>query len=325
MKNFILDLSEKIINEKHKISFEDALKLTEVNRDDLLFLIYCANLITKKFNKTDVELCSILNVKSGACSEDCKFCGQSIFYNTGVSVYEILDKEKIFESAKNAKKNKANRFCVVTSGNEIKDRDFEKICETLNFIKYNLDINLDASLGRLTRDKVILLKKTGLSRYNHNIETSESFFANICTTHTFKDRLHTILLCKQQGLDLCTGGIIGLGENYKHRIEFAFILKELDINYIPLNFLHPIAGTPLENIQPLKPLEILKIISIFRFILPDKNLRICGGREKNLRSLQPLIFFAGANGIIIGDYLTTHGQASELDLQMLDDLELKFY
>lgn len=306
------------------LSFEEALILVEIeDKKELESLFIAANRIREKFRGRKVDLCSITNAKSGNCSQDCSFCAQSAHSNTKVNVYPLISAEEILSRASQASLNKAHRFCIVTSGCFVEEDEFKEICKAIGLIKNKFPtLKMDASLGKLTREKTVALKEAGLDRYNHNIETVESFFDKVCTTHSFQDRLETLKILKQVGIEVCCGGIIGLGESNRQRIEFAFCLKDLDVDCLPINFLNPVQGTPLQNSNIPEPLELLKIISIFRLILPRKQIRICGGRERNLGEFQSQIFFAGADAIILGGYLTTKGNEPHQDLQMISDLGL---
>lgn len=298
----------------------EALEFVNVDFCDLL---YVANKIREKYCGNKVLLCGIVNAKSGRCSEDCKFCAQSAHYNTDISKYEILGVDDILSKAVVAERNGAKRFGIVISGKGIFRAEEKKIViEAIKEIKKTTSLKVDASLGCISCEDAILLRKAGLDRYHHNLETSPRFFPRICTTHSFEDRLATLENVKKAGLELCTGGLFGLGESWEDRIKLAFIIKKYDPVSVPLNFLFPIPNTPLENANYLTPKEILKIIAIFRLILPENDISVCGGREYNLRDLQSWIFFAGANGFMVGDYLTTKGRSVEDDLQLLKDLDL---
>jgi len=320
----IKDIEAKILSGRD-LSFDEADSLIKINEAcDLQALFETANRVREKFRGDRVDLCSITNAKSGNCSQDCAFCAQSSHHNTKANTYPFVSVEEILERAKHAFDSKAHRFCIVTSGCFVDEKELQEICRVVTLIKKNFPtLKMDASLGKLTREQARSLKDAGLDRYNHNIETTESLFGQICTTHSFKDRLETIRILKEVGIEVCCGGIIGLGENDRQRIEFAFYLKELDVDCVPINFLNPVGGTPLENNKIPEPLELLKIISVFRLILPKKQIRICGGRQKNLGQHQSRIFFAGADAIIIGDYLTTKGSQPNEDLQMISDLGLR--
>lgn len=291
-----------------------------VNNWDIYDLLYIANRIRQGYCGDRIKFCSIVNAKSGRCSEDCKFCAQSIHYKTGAPEYPLKSPEEILIAAKEAQRNGSNRFCIVTSGRQVSDWD--SIYRIIRLLKKETNLKVEASLGCIDLKHAKQLKEAGLTRYNHNLETSPRFFPNICTTHSFNDRLNTARIIKEVGLELCCGGIFGMGETWEDRIELAIILKELDPNSIPLNFLRPIPGTPLGNITPISPLEILRIIAIYRIILPDKDIFICGGREYNLRSLQSWMFYAGANATMLGNYLTTTGNPPQEDLKMVEDLGL---
>lgn len=305
------------------------LSLTRVNRlrairgDEIYGLLNAAYRIRKRFRGKKVELCAITNARSGACLEDCAFCAQSSWHKTNVPVYPLLEPDEIYHRAKRAEDLGAGYFCIVTSGRRLQNKkDFLKICKAISKIRSRLKLNVDGSLGELSLDEARALKDAGLFRYNHNLETARSLYAEVCTTHTYSDRLKTIENVKRAGLELCCGGIFGMGETWAQRLEFAFALKNLNPECIPLNFLNPVPGTKLQNQNPLAPLEFLKIIALFRFLFPKQEIKICGGREANLRSLQPFLFLAGADSIILGDYLTTKGNPPQYDLQMIRDLGL---
>jgi biotin synthase len=325
LKGFIQRLAQKAIAHK-QVSFQEALKLLSVEHEDLFLLLHAANRIRLNFRTNRVSLCSITNAKSGECPEDCIFCSQSSYYNTSIKTYPLISKDEIVRRAHLAAETKTHRFCIVISGRGIEsDVELDNICEAIRQIKQEMPaLKMDASLGCLNLRQAKRLKDAGLDRYNHNIETTEEFFASICTTHTFKDRLKTLAILQEVGIEICCGGIFGLGESDRQRIELAFTLKKLDVDCIPINFLNPISGTPLENSPQINPWELLKIIAVYRFILPTKEIRICGGRERNLRSLQSMIFAAGSDAIILGDYLTTAGNPADEDLKMLEDLGLDF-
>jgi len=323
-KNSILDIERKILAGKD-ITFEQAYYLVEEQDERTLQYIYsAANRLRHHFRGNRVDLCAITNAKSGSCSEDCAFCSQSAHHNTNVKVYPLLPIKEIIKRALKAVRNKTHRFCIVTSGCKVNKDELELICQTIRTLKQKFPhLKIDASLGALTESDAILLQQAGLDRFNHNIETACSFFPKICSTHTFADRIRTIKVLKKTKIEVCCGGIFGLGENNKQRIELAFTLKELDVDCVPLNFLNPIPGTPLEKSKIPTVAELLKLISVFRFILPTKQIRICGGRERNLGKYQHLIFYAGADAIIIGDYLTTKGNPAKEDLKMISDLGLE--
>jgi biotin synthase len=231
-----------------------------------------------------------------------------------------MDVDHMVKEAKDAQKSKTGRFCLISSGRDLNDKEFETVLNALSQIRDETDLALDCSFGTLTQERAEALKKVGVTRYNHNLETAESHFSKICTTHSFQDRIRTIEILKDQGFSICCGGIIGLGESAQQRLELAFSLRALEIDCIPLNILNPRPGTPLEHSDPIPPMEIIKTIALFRLILPKGTLKIAGGREVNLRDLQSLALLAGANGLIVGNYLTTPGRSAEDDLTMLRDL-----
>ncbi|MCU0822646.1 MAG: biotin synthase BioB [Spirochaetes bacterium] len=327
MLNLIIDFSDKVLGGKD-IEFDEAVKLLDItSQKDIISLISYANIIRDYTKGSTIETCAIVNARSGRCPEDCQFCSQSVHYTAKIEKYPLLENEKIVERAGHAASIGAGAFGIVTSGRGVKnDSDLQKICEAVRAISGTVKIKECASLGVLTRETAVMLKKAGLKRYHHNLETAESFFTEICTTHPYKDRITTLKIAKEAGLEVCCGGIFGIGESPLQRIEFAYTLKNLEIDSIPMNFLNPIPGTPLEDQPPIHPMEILKLIAIYRFINPKTDIRICGGRGKNLRNTQALMYAAGANAVMIGDYLTVPGSNPDDDLQLIRDLmlEVKF-
>ena len=319
MKEKIIALKEKIIQEKYEITKEEALNIYKNEPTEIL--CQCALEITKSECSVKAELCSVINAKQGKCSENCKFCAQSAHWQTGVKEYGLLSEEQLFEAAKKAKEAGAVRFSIVTSGRgQSKADDFDNICKALSRIKKELKIEVCASLGILTLEQAKALRAAGVTRFHSNLETSGSHFPDICTSHTYEDKFSTIKNAQAAGLRVCSGGIFGLNETPEQRVEMAFTLKELGIDSVPLNLLTPIPGTPFESNKPLPPLEILRAFATFRFILPKAQIRTAGGREVNLRDLQSMALNGGASGIMIGGYLTTAGRGTERDMQMLKDL-----
>jgi len=297
----------------------DLIRTLDKSPMDALFM---GNALREKKSGNKIDACSIINARSGGCSEDCAFCAQSGHHSTDAEVYPLIPVDAIVDAAKKAHDNGVRRFCVVTSGRGVEtDEELSLIAESVGRIR-DIGIMPCATLGALTKAQMTTLKDAGLNRFHHNIETSRSFFPNVCTTHTFDERVETLNIAREVGLSLCSGGIIGMGETMADRAEMALSLRDLDVDSVPINFLTPIPGTPLEDAPPISPMDALKTVALFRFILPDKDIRVCGGRARALRELHPMIFMAGANGFLMGDYLTTKGRNYEKDLAMLDDLRL---
>ncbi len=319
MREEIRKIGEKVL-EGEKVGMKDVLPLLGAKGPDILDLAAVANRVREEFNGNEIDLCSLLNVKSGSCSEDCVFCAQSGHYKTETPIYPLMDMNRIVEEAREVQNKGKSRFCLITSGRELNDKEFETILRALDRIRKETALDLDCSLGTLSEERAEALKKVGVTRYNHNVETSESHFPKICSTHSFRDRVKTIEVLKEKGFSICCGGIIGLGESPQQRLELAFSLRQLGIDCIPFNILNPRPGTPLEHSGPIPPMEIIKTISLFRFVLPKGTIKIAGGREANLRDLQSLALLAGANGLIVGNYLTTIGRNAEDDLRMIKDL-----
>jgi biotin synthase len=323
MSYLVQRLADKVIN-GGSLSYADAEGFLDIANVDLPVLLSQANRIRTYFRKDKISLCSITNAKSGSCSQDCKFCAQSANHKTGSPRYPLITPAEMLNRARRAVESKTERFCLVTSGGQLSAEEFADICRGLILIKKEFPgLKLDASLGKLTLERAQELKQAGLSRYNHNLETVASYFSKICTTHTFQDRLETVRLLKKSGLEVCCGGIFGLGETSQQRLELGFALRQLDVDCIPINLLNPIAGTPLEKQVVLDFDEIFKMIAIFRFIHPKKEIKICGGRQAILKDRQSQIFSAGADSIILGDYLTTKGSLSQDDFAMIESLGLR--
>jgi biotin synthase len=303
------------------ITFEEAEAL--LGTDDIMLLADCANTITRTFNGDTVDVEALVNAKSGRCPEDCSFCAQSSFYNTGIEKYPLLSKEELVKKAAKAKEEGATSFCLVCAYKEPPEKDFQQICEAIEEIRSKVDIEVNVSLGFMTLERAKKLKAMRVKRYNHNLEAAESFFPNICNTHRFSDRVNTAKIVKEAGLELCCGGIIGMGETPRQRLELAFSLASLDPEEVPINILISREGTPLESLEPIEPLEAIKTIAVWRFILPKTILKIAGGREVHLKHNEKLALKAGANGIITGGYLTTGGNTAQKDIAMIKEIGLK--
>ena len=267
-------IKDKIISGE-KITYNEALLLIDAPLKELL---KAADEIRKHFCSNIFDVCSIINAKSGKCSENCKFCAQSAHYQTNINEYPLLDKDTIVKNALYMAEKGVLRFSIVTSGKALTDKDVEILAETIKEIKSKSNISICASLGLLTDENFKKLKDAGLERVHNNLEASKNFFPDVCTTHTFDDKVNALKAALKSGLSVCSGGIIGLGESMQDRIDLAFSLKELGIKSVPVNILSPVKGTPYENNKPLSEEEILKTIAIFRFILPDAFIRLAGGR-----------------------------------------------
>lgn len=325
-ERFIQTLTDNALAGQPATRDEAGRILNIAQQADIMLLLAHANLLRQHFHGDTIDLCAIVNAKSGRCSEDCAFCAQSSHFKTDVHDYPLLSTEKIIAAAKNSLHNSTHRFSIVTSGRGVSAaEDFESICATVGQLAAMPGMAPCASLGILSGGQFERLKQAGLKRYHHNLETAESFYGSICTTHSFGQRAATVRAARAAGLEVCSGGILGLGETPTQRVELALTLRELDVDSVPLNFLNPLAGTKLEHQPLLSPLEILKAIAMFRFVLPKKEIRVCGGREVNLRTLQPLMYLAGANGAMTGNYLTTAGRDPATDVREILDLGLALH
>src|SRR5580765_3804516 len=320
----ISDLGQRVLN-GGRVTREEGQWLFELEAPaDISDLMGWANRIREHFKGNKIHLCSIVNVKAGGCSENCKFCSQSAAYQTDSPRYGLVEEQPIMQAAVEASENGVTALGLVAAWRGLEEGPvLDEICNRLEELKRSGKTRPDASLGIIREQKVAdRLKEAGLECYNHNLESSERFFPEVCTTHTYEERVETIKHLKQAGIKICSGGILGMGETREDRCELAFSLKELGAHIVPINILNPIEGTPFARREPLPPLEILKSIACFRFILPRQEIMIAGGRAVNLRDMQSMVFAAGASALMVGNYLTTLNQPVEKDLQMLKDLGL---
>ena len=322
MREFIEECVQQALN-NGGIAPATAQGLLKADTNLLPILLSGAFLIREHYHGHGIRLCAIVNAKSGRCPEDCAFCAQSAHHRTQIETYALMEPGEILHKAQEAEVMGARRFSIVTSGTALTMSELAKVVQTIRLLKEKTELILCASLGMLAEEHAHQLKEAGLSCYHHNLETAPSFFPEICTTHRYEEDLDTLRCAQGAGLKVCSGGIFGLGESAKQRVELAYTLKEMEVDSIALNFLNPISGTPLEGAATLTPLEILRSVALFRYILPDKDIRICGGREVGLRDLHPLVIWAGANGIMIGNYLTTRGRDHRADLEMIGDLGME--
>lgn len=311
-------LAEKVL-QGEEITNEEALSILECPDEDLLLLLHGAYQVRKHYYGNLVKLNMIINTKSGACPENCGYCSQSIVSTAPIETYRMMDKEEMVKGAETAYNLNVGTYCIVASGRGPTNRDVDKVVEAVKEIKDTYGLKVCACLGILKPEQAARLKEAGVDRYNHNLNTSARNHENITTSHTYDDRVNTVNVVKDSGISPCSGVIVGMKETKQDVIDMARSLKVLDADSIPVNFLHAIDGTPLEGTDELDPRYCLKVLALFRYINPTKEIRISGGREVNLRSLQPLGLYA-ANSIFVGDYLTTAGQESTADHKMLEDM-----
>ena len=316
----ILEYQDKVLSGA-KLTESELEKL--INSTDFKTLSDAANKITRTFqgNKVDVE--QLANIKKNYCSEDCVFCGQSAFFNTGIDGYQLLPAEEIVKMAKKAKDEGAESYCLVAAWREPSDADFLKVCDIITQIRDKVGISIECSLGFLTQTQARKLKELGVKRYNHNLETARSKFPQICTTHTYQDRLDTLHIARDAGLELCTGGIIGMGETRAQRLELIVDLARLEPEEVTINLLVAIPGTPLELQTPISFEEILRVFAVTRFALPKSIIKISGGREVHLEDSGEELLLSGANGIISAGYLTLGGNPMNKDLEMIKKIRLE--
>ncbi|GED32787.1 biotin synthase BioB [Brevibacillus centrosporus] len=298
---------------------EEALHVLQAQDDELLPLLHAAFQVRRHFFGKKVKLNMILNAKSGLCPEDCGYCSQSIVSNAPVAKYTLLDKETLLAGAREALNRKAGTYCIVASGRGPTEKELAQVIEAVEEIRETMPLKICACLGILSEEQATRLQAAGVHRYNHNLNTSRSHYGDITTTHTYDQRVETVDTVKKAGMSPCSGVIIGMGESEEEIVEMAQALRELDADSIPVNFLNAIPGTPLEAYGRTPARKALKVLALFRFLCPTKEIRVAGGREVNLRSLQPLALYA-ANSLFVGDYLTTPGQEIATDHQMIEDL-----
>ena len=316
----IIALADKVID-GGEITEEEARRLIRTRDEDTMLLLAMADKIRQKYCGNAVDFCAIINARSGHCQENCKFCAQSGWWKTGAKVYRLLPEEEIMDAARKAKEAGAVRFSLVTSGrNQDNPNEFDEILHVVKRIHDEVGIEVCCSLGLISKEQALQLKEAGITRIHCNIETSPSYFPEICTTHSMEDKEVIIRTAQEAGIRVCSGGIIGLGESLDQRVEMAFKLKSMHIDSIPLNILNPVPGTPFYTNDRLPPLEVLRTFAMFRFVLPKALIRTAGGREVNLRSLQAHALTGGLNGIMVGGYLTTGGRDPKEDLAMTADL-----
>ncbi|MEE8359765.1 MAG: biotin synthase BioB [Candidatus Omnitrophota bacterium] len=295
--------------------------MMDLLRSPLQEVISRADKARREHAGNKLELCSIINAKAGRCAEDCKFCAQSCRHSTGAPSYPLKDKDQIIEAAGRAKNIGAEKFGIVTSGNRLNPKEIDSIADAIHSIKKDIGIVPCASLGALDKEELKTLREAGLTRYHHNIETSKRFYPSVVTTHLFEERLKTIEMAKETGLQVCSGGIIGMGETWQDRVDMAETLKSLGVDSVPINLLVPIKGTPYGSIDTISCDDAIRTIAIFRIILEGRIIKIAAGREAVLKDSQALGFKAGANGMLIGGYLTVKGQEVESDHHLVREIE----
>jgi biotin synthase len=323
MNTIIADIAETVLagNALSKSQINTLAEQSNAALDDLL---YWANEIRKQNFGNKVQVCSIVPGRLGGCDQDCAFCAQSVRYNTHIDKKpKVLTDEEILAAARKAKEKGVGHFGIVYSGKAVSEKEVTRLERLIEQITHDIGIPVCGGFGILSESQLKRLAKAGMRRYNHNLETSRNHFGKIVSTHTYNDRIDTIKASLDAGVGVCAGGLFGIGETETDRIDMALQIRDLNVDMAPLNFLHPIAGTPMGDQTPLGPREILRIIALYRFILPKTNLKVAGGRVLNLRDTQSWIFHAGCTAIITGDYLTTAGRAVEDDMRMLADLGLE--
>jgi biotin synthase len=318
--DFIHSCSVRVMN-GHSITFLEAQRLIKTR--NIIALAFAANAITRKFSADNIDVEILLNAKSGNCPEDCSFCSQSSFYDSAITKYPLLTDEEIIKRAKEAQRSGASSFCLVCAYRTPPEKEFQQICDTIIKLKKVVNIEVNVSLGFMTLERARKLRSIGVKRYNHNLEASRSFFSQICRTHDFDDRLNTARIVNTAGLELCCGGIIGMGESRNQRLELAFSIAKLNPAEVPINILIPKEGTPLELTKTITSDEVIRTIAVFRFIMPKTILKIAGGREMYFNDDGRMALNAGANGIISGGYLTTRGNEIRRDLRMIEEIGIQ--
>ncbi|MDH3610435.1 MAG: biotin synthase BioB [Nitrosopumilus sp.] len=322
INEFIKDCKENVLSGVG-ITSEDVSKLFKIPEEYVQQLGIAANQITREFNGNKVDVEQLNNIKKNSCSEDCSFCGQSAFFDTGIESYQLPSAQEIVIRAQKAKDEGAESYCLVAAWREPSPNDFDKVCYIIEEINDKVGISVECSLGFLTIQQAKKLKELQVKRYNHNLETAKSKFSEICTTHTYEDRIKTLQIARDAGLELCTGGIIGLGETREQRLELVLELASIYPEEVTINILVPVPGTPLELQTSLEKSEIIRMFSIIRFLLPESVIKISGGRETNLDDSGEELLQSGANGIITSGYLTMGGNEAKKDIKMIKKIGLE--
>ena len=312
------DLADRVL-EGSVPSREEGLAILDTPQEKLLDLVNAAYRIRSRYFGNTIRLQMLLNAKSGACQEDCHYCSQSTISTAPIERYALVTPEKMLEGARRAAQAKAQRYCIVISGRSPLQSEITHITSAVKQIKEELSIQICCSLGLLNGEQASQLKAAGVDRINHNLNTSEAYHPAICTTHTYQDRLDTLKHARAAGLELCSGGIVGMGERDEDLVDLALALQDIQPDSIPLNMLYPVEGTPFDEMKNLTPVRCLKILCLFRFFHPQTEIRAAGGREKNLRSLQPLALYV-ADSLFVDGYLTTPGLAHQEVWKMIEDL-----
>lgn len=324
MRTELIDTMVDTALKGDSISYEQALQLESLTQEELDYLFVGTNRIRERFKGQDVKICSIVNAKSGRCVEDCSFCAQSSSFQTDSPEYELMDVEEIVAAAKEAEAFGSNEFSIVASGTSLEDRkELDRVIEAIKRIKAETQLETCCSLGLMPLEHLKELKEAGLDRCHHNLETAKSHFDKIVSTHTYEDEVNAVQNAKAAGLQVCVGGIFGMGESFAQRAELAFSIRDLETQSFPINFLKPIEGTGLDHLEPMEQYEALRTISLLRLVLPEIDLFVCGGREEVLTDQQEQLFAAGANGILGGNYLTTKGQDPKRDIEMIENMGLR--
>ena len=324
MRKELIDGMIEIALKGQSISSDMALQLESFTHEELDYLFIGTDRIRDKFKGEDVKICSIVNAKSGRCVEDCSFCAQSSSFQTDAPETELMSVEEMVAAAKEAEAFGANEFSIVASGTKMDDRkELDRVIEAVRRIKTETTLETCCSLGLMELDDLKELKAAGLDRCHHNLETAASFFNKIVSTHTYEDEVKAVQNAKEAGLQVCVGGIFGMGETFAQRVELAFSIRELGTQSLPINFLKPIEGTGLDHLETIEYYDALKTIALLRLVLPKIDLFVCGGREEVMTDKQEQLFSAGANGILGGNYLTTKGQDPKRDIEMIQSLGLR--
>lgn len=311
-------LAERVLD-GHRVTADEALAILKSSDDELLDVMAAAYSIRREHFGNRVQLYFLVSAKTGLCPEDCGYCSQSKVSSADIPRFNLMSAAKLLDGAKAAAERQAKTYCIVISARGPSDREMQAITTLVPQIKARYDLKICACLGLLTPEQAQALKACGVDRVNHNLNTSEDFYREICTTHSYQERVETLEAVRSAGMELCSGGIVGMGEQDEDVVRMAFALRDLAAESIPVNFLNPIDGTPLEGVRRLNPRYCLKVLAMFRFANPTSEIRIAGGREINLGSMQPLGLYA-ANSIFVGDYLTTKGQAPVADYKMIEEL-----